>query len=112
MRSAAKIAWVFLLGLMLAGTSGASFFSSIPPAASCVCPGCARPCCANREAPISQPAAPAPASANPSSLLIAVLAHVLAVPPISRSAVSTASSAAPLAAAAVPLYQRDCTYLI
>ncbi|HWY75958.1 MAG TPA: hypothetical protein VN281_10095 [Verrucomicrobiae bacterium] len=112
MRSAVKIAFVVLLGLMLAGIHGAPLSADPPPSPVAACPGCTRACCAaTREAPAPQPATPVRAS-NPSSLFVAVLIRSLAILPNTRQAISTPFSSSPLKATAVPLYMRNCAYLI
>ena len=113
MRSAAKILFVFLLGLMLADMQGAALFAGLSPTANCACPppACTKACCATRQMPTPQPVAPVRAS-NPSSLFVAVLVRSLAVLPNLRQVAAVPFSSSPLVATAVPLYQRDCTYLI
>jgi hypothetical protein len=112
MRSAVKIAFAFLLGLMLAGIHGAPLSADPPSSPIAACPACTRACCAaTHEAPAPQPATPVRVS-NPSTLFVAVLVRSLAVLPNSRQEVSTAFSSAPLKVVAAPLYQRNCAYLI
>jgi hypothetical protein len=114
MRNALKITFAFLLGLLLAGEQSVFSASVRPLAASdCACVGCQKICCAPRQTPSPQPAAPArTASQEQSSLFVAVLTRLLTVAPASTVEISTAYSSAPSLAAALPLYQRNCSYLI
>jgi hypothetical protein len=114
MRNTLKITFAFLLSMLLAGEQTV-FSASVRPLAApdCACVGCKKICCASRQAPAPQPAAPSrTASPEQSSLFVAVLARLLAVTPASNAEISTAYSAAPSLAAALPLHQRNCIYLI
>src|SRR5947209_6833676 len=113
MHNAAKITFAFLLSLLLAGTQSVLLAAAPPSApASCACPGCKKACCAAKgTAPAPQPAAPTRA-ADQSALFMAVLVRLVAFSPSSTAQVSSAYSSAPSLAAVVPLYQRNCSYLI
>src|SRR3954453_20571895 len=114
MRNALKITFAFLLSLLLAGEQTV-FSGSVRPLAApdCACVGCQKICCASRQAPAPEPATPSrTASPEQSPLFVAVLARLLTIPPSSTAELSTAYSAAPALAAALPLHQRNCIYLI
>ncbi|MDB6110629.1 MAG: hypothetical protein JWR69_2379 [Pedosphaera sp.] len=113
MRSAVKITFAFLLGLLLAG-QGVFTAATKPLAASeCACAGCHKICCAPRQAPVPQPVAPARTAApEHASVFVAVLTRLFDVAPSATAQISTAYSSAPSLAAALPLYQRNCSYLI
>jgi hypothetical protein len=113
MRSTVKITFVFLLSLLLAGQGVFTAVAKPPAAADCACAGCQKICCAPRQAPVPQPAAPSRTAApEQASLFVAVLTRLLAAPPSSTVEIATAYSSAPSLAAAFPLYQRNCSYLI
>jgi len=111
MKTTFAILFSALLAMGQCAFMPAAIASSAP--ASCACPGCEKACCAARQHPASQPAAPArTVSQNQSVLQLAILARlvILAQTPVARFSASFPSS--PLAASAVPVYQRNCSYLI
>jgi hypothetical protein len=114
MRNIVKITFVLLLSFLLAGEQSVfSASAGAPPTSGCACSGGRRACCAARQAPASKPVAPArTVSSERSSLFVAALSRILALAPSAPAEISTAYSAAPSLAAAFPLYQRNCSYLI
>lgn len=74
---------------------------------------CATPSCCAQPAEGRTPTAPAPQCPSPGVERIALAVAVLfTLPPLSRSALSTSFSSSPIQTIAVPIFQRDCSFLI
>jgi len=71
-------------------------------------------CCMNRTSPRPQPTptAPAPRASQPGQLLLLAPAALAFVLPQLPSSASSPPAASPVRAAALPLYQQNCTFLI
>jgi hypothetical protein len=93
-------------------TAGAASSSS---SKSCACPGCKTPaCCAKTPPPVSsQPVAPARnAQQTQSQLLQAVAAQLAFAAPAAGAEFVPPRSSASSKTIAVPLYRRNCSFLI
>jgi hypothetical protein len=110
-----KTSLVIVLSLLMALTQ--SVFTAQPAPgkpAKCACI-CSMPCCIREAAPVPQPVTPAPPVSqnfHQQLLLLAVLAQIQWILPTALPANFNASPASLLPATAVPLYQRNCSYLI
>jgi hypothetical protein len=110
-----KITLVILLSIAMALTQSVfTAQSSDRAAASCACSGCTKNCCIENDAPVPQPPTPVlPVSRGfESQIFLAVLAQVIALTPAPAQVHATAFSSSPLQTIALPLYQRNCSYLI
>jgi hypothetical protein len=113
-----KSVFAILFSLLLAWTQCAFIPGVAPvvsnPASPCgTSSSCDMPCCARSESPVSQPAVPARALApSQSHLLLAILSQLIILTPTSSVESSFVSSSSAANAAAVPLYERNCSYLI
>ncbi|PYM10713.1 MAG: hypothetical protein DME18_15730 [Verrucomicrobia bacterium] len=113
MKTVLAILFSFLLAEAETAFTATPLCAAAPAKASCVCSHCVKPsCCAARSVPVSQqPVAPPARNHNQLHLLPAVLAHW-----ISLSAPSAAESVPSFSPSkkgtAVPLYTRNCSYLV
>jgi hypothetical protein len=111
-----KIAVAMLLSLLLAGTP----FALPARAAACGEAAACKSCCAGKADCCAAPAPQAPASpAVPASAptqnewqAVAVVLHLLTALDTFAPQSLTSVSFAPPGATAVPIYQRDCQYLV
>ena len=84
------------------------------PVSQCACEKCDTSCCKKKAAPESQPSSSTPAPTRAQiewQVLAAVLTQLVALPASSKSDVSL-RFLPPIPAPAVPLYQRNCSFLI
>jgi hypothetical protein len=112
-----KAAFAILFSLLLALTQSvlpAKADGQAQSASCCKRCACESPCCVNGSAPIS---APAPAVPVPSASIkqfqpaLAMLAKLFVAPVSSASTISFPAQFS-LHSCAVPIYDRNCTYLI
>ena len=97
-------------GVCVAGASAGGAGRS-----ACVCCHCGKAnCCMNKAArqPLPLPAAPAPSGAQPGHLLLLAPAALAFVLPQSAGTVLSLSASGLQQPASIPLYQRNCTFLI
>jgi hypothetical protein len=107
-----KTTFAILFSLLLAVTQ----VISAPAVAdssklACACSGCQKSCCVRNNTPTSQPATP-PIAASRAQMLFAVLVQAVAVTSKPSVSFSRSTPVSPFAAIAVPLFQRNCSYLI
>src|SRR5882757_5707701 len=110
-----KTTFAILFSLLLTLTQVVSLpvASDSSAAKSCACSGCQRSCCIRREAPASQPATPAPPSSSVRfQILFTALTQLPTLVPEKSVLFSTATGKSTYSPGAVPLFQRNCSYLI
>jgi hypothetical protein len=75
---------------------------------------CHKPCCIAKNAPASTqvPVAPAPSSSQNDSQLLVMVIQALLQPPVAAPASFVSPRSFIPASVAVPLYERNCSYLI
>jgi hypothetical protein len=75
---------------------------------------CHKPCCVAKDAPAPAqvPAAPAPSGSQNDSQLLVIVIQALLQPPVAAPASFVSPRSFVPASVAVPLYERNCTYLI
>ncbi|HKI72681.1 MAG TPA: hypothetical protein VKA81_09915 [Verrucomicrobiae bacterium] len=108
-----------LFSLLLAGAQSVFTANSLcaltPAKARCACSHCDSPlCCAARSVPVSQPPVAPPArdgSQHQSHLLPAIVAQLISLTAPSL-AESVSSSSPSLKVTDVPVYVRNCSYLV
>jgi len=112
-----RIAVALCLGLILAAYPVVAMSASDPPLAKSCCghcpPGCKMGCCPASQVPAT-PVAPAPVHSSAQNDLQALSASIISLltlpAPVSNEFTPRISS--PASVKAVPLFQRDCCYLI
>ena len=117
----AKFGFSLLLGLALVAQAGFAVSvqgAAAPAKSSCCCSdcdmkGCATPACCAKPSRPSAPftPAPAPTSQNEWQALATSFAPVLALPSATADE-SSAPDSAFFVVGAVPIFQRDCAYLL
>jgi len=110
--------FAILLGLVLALTQTAfvpgSASSIANPPGCCGVAHCKMPCCArSSESPVSQPVVPArTVSPNHSQLVLAIFARLVILTPASSAEIPSSAHHLFVTSAAVPIYERLCSYLL
>ena len=111
-----KAVFTILFSLLLVAGQALCFEGTAASASrpACACSTCAKGCCVGKNPPATpvQPVAPASTFSQESWQLIITQALCFLELPQTRTSNHAISFSAPLNASTIPLYERNCSYLI